>query len=62
MAFSNTYCFVFIAPNLVNFHSLDINKVVIVNVSCFIFQVSVMLISGVIKPQTKAHKNMKWLS
>ena len=47
VAFSDTF-FVFIAPNLVYLHKLGINKA--------IFLLPVMLISGVIKAQSKAQK------
>ena len=58
MAFSHTF-FVFIAPNLVYSYNLDINKVGIVNgirdlLHLNHFQASVMLVSGVIKAQSKA--------
>ena len=56
MEFSHT--FVFMARNLVYLHNIDIKlEALMVNVSCFILafcQVSVMLISGVIKAQIKA--------
>ena len=60
VAFSHTF-FVFLAPNLVYLHNLDIKKVGSVNYTnvllhSFIFQVSVMLISEVIKAQSKAQK------
>ena len=58
VAFSHTI-FVFIAPNLVYLHNLDINKVGSITVLLHLsplLQISMMLISGVIKAQSKAQK------